>query len=177
MLTQEKGEGGKKTSGENLKEKCHAEFTKGEQARNRQLSPAGDGRHGAGQYHAVRRRPDLVQRREWKSGSSSAPAGTCRASDIQETEFLARGVDALAHQGTMTLGGWAIGAIGTGMDGCDRKENKKLQEKMLERGAILSELPAGVHPAAGEFSGAQPDHRGDAVGGCNSWRGSSTAVR
>src|ERR1700722_9910041 len=74
MLTQEKGEGGKKTSGENLKERCHAEFTKGEQARNRQLSPAGDGRHGAGQYHAVRRRPDLVQRREWKSGGSSPPA-------------------------------------------------------------------------------------------------------
>jgi hypothetical protein len=38
MLTQEKGKGGKKTSGEDLKERCHAEFTKGEQARNRERS-------------------------------------------------------------------------------------------------------------------------------------------
>ncbi len=54
---------------------------------------------------------------------------------------LARGVDALAHQGTMAVGGRAIGVIGTG----------KLYEKVLERGTILSELPTGTHPAPENF--------------------------
>jgi DNA processing protein len=64
---------------------------------------------------------------------------------------LARGVDALAHQGTMAVGGRAIGVIGTGIDVCYPKENKKLYEKVLERGAILSELPMGTHPAPENF--------------------------
>jgi DNA processing protein len=42
---------------------------------------------------------------------------------------LARGVDALAHQGTMAVGGRAIGVIGTGIDVCYPKENKKLYER------------------------------------------------
>src|ERR1700731_844743 len=64
---------------------------------------------------------------------------------------LARGVDALAHQGTMAVGGRAIGVIGTGIDVCYPKENKKLYEKVLERGAILSEFPLGTHPAPENF--------------------------
>ncbi len=50
---------------------------------------------------------------------------------------LARGIDAIAHQGTMTANGRAIGVLGTGVDVCYPKENKKLYEKVLERGAIL----------------------------------------
>jgi DNA processing protein len=30
---------------------------------------------------------------------------------------------------------------------CYPKENKKLYEKVLERGAIVSEIPMGSHPA------------------------------
>ena len=64
---------------------------------------------------------------------------------------LARGVDALAHQGTMAVGGRAIGVIGTGIDVCYPKENKKLYEKVLERGAILSELSLGTPPVPENF--------------------------
>lgn len=64
---------------------------------------------------------------------------------------LARGVDALAHQGTTAVGGRAIGVIGTGIDICYPKENKKLYEKVLENGAIVSELPTGSHPAPENF--------------------------
>ncbi len=64
---------------------------------------------------------------------------------------LARGVDAIAHQGTTTVGGQAIGVIGTGIDVCYPKENKKLYEKVLERGAILSELPMGSPPVPENF--------------------------
>lgn len=64
---------------------------------------------------------------------------------------LARGIDAIAHQGAMTANGRAIGVLGTGIDVCYPKENKKLYEKVLERGAILSEFPLRRHPAPENF--------------------------
>jgi DNA processing protein len=41
--------------------------------------------------------------------------------------------------------------LGTGIDVCYPKENKKLFEKVLERGAIVSEFPIGSHPAPENF--------------------------
>ncbi|MFI5097024.1 MAG: DNA-processing protein DprA [Candidatus Acidiferrales bacterium] len=64
---------------------------------------------------------------------------------------LARGIDAIAHQGALAVGGRAIGVLGTGIDVCYPKENKKLYEKVLERGAIVSEFPTGSHPAPENF--------------------------
>ena len=64
---------------------------------------------------------------------------------------LARGIDAIAHQGAMDAHGRAIGVLGTGVDVCYPKENKKLYEKVLERGAIISEFPLRTHPAPENF--------------------------
>lgn len=64
---------------------------------------------------------------------------------------LARGIDAIAHQGAMDAHGQAIGVLGTGIDVCYPKENKKLYEKVLERGAIISEFPPRTHPAPENF--------------------------
>jgi len=64
---------------------------------------------------------------------------------------LARGIDAIGHQGAMDAHGRAIGVLGTGIDVCYPKENKKLYEKVLERGAIISELPLRTHPAPENF--------------------------
>jgi DNA processing protein len=64
---------------------------------------------------------------------------------------LARGIDAIAHQEAIAVGGRAIGVLGTGIDVCYPKENKKLYEKVLERGAIVSEFPTGSHPAPENF--------------------------
>ena len=64
---------------------------------------------------------------------------------------LARGIDAVGHQGAMDAGGRAIGVLGTGIDVCYPKENKKLYEKVLERGAIISEFPLRTHPAPENF--------------------------
>ena len=64
---------------------------------------------------------------------------------------LARGIDAIAHEGATSVGGRAIGVLGTGIDVCYPKENKKLYEKVLERGAIISEFPTGSHPAPENF--------------------------
>ncbi len=64
---------------------------------------------------------------------------------------MARGIDALGHQGALAANGRAIGVLGTGIDVCYPKENRKLYEKVLERGAILSEFPLGTHPAPENF--------------------------
>jgi DNA processing protein len=64
---------------------------------------------------------------------------------------MARGIDAIGHQGAMDARGRAIGVLGTGIDVCYPKENKKLYEKVLERGAIVSEFPLRTHPASENF--------------------------
>jgi DNA processing protein len=64
---------------------------------------------------------------------------------------MARGIDAIGHQGAMDANGRAIGVLGTGIDVCYPKENKKLYEKVQERGAIVSEFPLRTHPAPENF--------------------------
>ncbi len=64
---------------------------------------------------------------------------------------MARGIDAISHHGAMAVNGRAVGVLGTGVDVCYPKENKKLYEKVLERGAIISEFPLGTHPAPENF--------------------------
>src|ERR1700731_4127068 len=64
---------------------------------------------------------------------------------------MARGIDAIGHQGAMAANGRGVGVLGTGIDVCYPKENKKLYEKVLERGAIISEFPLGTHPAPENF--------------------------
>src|SRR6267378_2844176 len=64
---------------------------------------------------------------------------------------MARGIDAIGHQGAMDANGRAIGVLGTGIDVCYPKENKKLYEKVLERGAIISEFPLRTHAPPENF--------------------------
>ncbi len=64
---------------------------------------------------------------------------------------LARGVEALAHRGATEASGRAIGVWGAGIDVCYPKENNRRCEKVLERGALISEFPSGNHPAPENF--------------------------
>jgi len=64
---------------------------------------------------------------------------------------MARGIDAIGHDGALRANAPVIGVLGTGIDVCYPKENKKLFERALERGAILSEFPTRTHPAPENF--------------------------
>jgi len=64
---------------------------------------------------------------------------------------MARGIDAIGHQGALAAKGRAIGVLGIGINVCYLKENKKLYDKVLERGAIISEFPLHMHPAPENF--------------------------
>jgi DNA processing protein len=59
---------------------------------------------------------------------------------------LARGVDSAAHRGALSAGGSTIGVLGSGADVIYPAEHKALAVEMMERGALLSELPPGTRP-------------------------------
>lgn len=59
---------------------------------------------------------------------------------------LARGIDAEAHRGALEAGGVTIGVLACGVDRVYPPEHRSLVESMLERGAVVSELPLGTIP-------------------------------
>ena len=65
---------------------------------------------------------------------------------------LARGVDTICHDAAVKAGKptWAV--VGTGLDSCYPKENRRLMESVLETGgAVMSELPLGSAPLPAHF--------------------------
>jgi DNA processing protein len=64
---------------------------------------------------------------------------------------LARGVDAIAHQTALKVGGRTIGILGSGVDKIYPPEHRALAEQMMERGAIISDYAVGTPPDASNF--------------------------
>ena len=57
---------------------------------------------------------------------------------------LAYGVDSCAHRGCLDAGGITVAVLGTAIDNIYPKAHYRLAERILERGAILSEWPPSV---------------------------------
>lgn len=64
---------------------------------------------------------------------------------------LARGVDYVAHTTTLAAGGVTIAVFGTGLDVVYPADHKDLAERIVERGAIVSEFPPGTGPTRMNF--------------------------
>jgi DNA processing protein len=65
---------------------------------------------------------------------------------------LARGIDSCGHRGALEAsGGKTVAVQGRGMDAIYPSENRKLAEKIIERGAVLSEFPLGTSPTPENF--------------------------
>lgn len=67
------------------------------------------------------------------------------------TSGLARGIDALAHQGVVDVKGSTLGVLGTGIDEIYPRANAKLADKIIEQGAIISEFPLGTKAMRSHF--------------------------
>ncbi len=59
---------------------------------------------------------------------------------------LARGVDAIAHQAALEIGGRTIAVLGSGVDVIYPPEHRKLAEEIIKNGAVISDYPPGTKP-------------------------------
>jgi DNA processing protein len=57
---------------------------------------------------------------------------------------LALGIDTEAHSGALSAGGKTVAVLPTGMDSVYPPENRKLAEKIISSGALISEFPFGT---------------------------------
>jgi DNA processing protein len=64
---------------------------------------------------------------------------------------MARGIDSAAHHGALEANGKTVAVQGRGMDDIYPKENKRLAEKIVESGAVISEFPLGTGPTPENF--------------------------
>lgn len=64
---------------------------------------------------------------------------------------LARGVDAIAHQAALKVGGRTIGILGSGVDKIYPPEHRALADEIMKRGAIISDYAVGTPPDASNF--------------------------
>ncbi len=64
---------------------------------------------------------------------------------------MARGIDSAAHWGCINGKGFTIAVLGTGIDRVYPASNKKLYQRIIEQGVIISEFPLGTPPKPNHF--------------------------
>lgn len=64
---------------------------------------------------------------------------------------LARGIDSVAHQTALEVGGETIAVLGSGLDVAYPAEHRDLAETIAEHGCLLSEFPPGTPPRKHHF--------------------------
>jgi DNA processing protein len=64
---------------------------------------------------------------------------------------MAKGIDAVAQSAALDAGGTTVGVLGHGIDRIYPPENQRLFHRVAERGLLISELPPGEEPLAGNF--------------------------
>jgi DNA processing protein len=71
--------------------------------------------------------------------------------NIAVVSGMARGVDSAAHRGALEGGGITIAVFGCGVDVMYPPEHRGLADRIVERGALVSEFPPGMPPLKGNF--------------------------
>lgn len=71
--------------------------------------------------------------------------------DIQVISGLAYGIDSAAHQASVQHRVPTIGITGHGLDRIYPAQNRKLADRMIEHGGILTQFPSGTNPDRENF--------------------------
>jgi DNA processing protein len=64
---------------------------------------------------------------------------------------MARGIDAAAHEAALEAGGKSVGVLGNGFGVVYPAANRRLYERMVAQGCLVTELPPGERPHAHTF--------------------------
>ena len=64
---------------------------------------------------------------------------------------LALGIDSIAHKAALEAGGRTLAVLGSGVDKPYPLQNRKLAERIVEQGALLSDYPIGTMPLPTNF--------------------------
>lgn len=64
---------------------------------------------------------------------------------------MARGVDRIAHEAALETSGTTIAVMGTSIGECYPKEHATLKQRIIERGLVISQFPAGAPISRSNF--------------------------
>jgi DNA processing protein len=78
-------------------------------------------------------------------------AGELAQSGCVIVSGLAKGIDAEAHESAIRTGGKTVAFLGNGVNIQYPYENRRLYEKVMKNGCIISEFPSDMMPAPGLF--------------------------
>jgi DNA processing protein len=78
-------------------------------------------------------------------------AGELSRLGLTITSGMAAGIDSLVHESALDSGGSTIAVMGTGLDIIYPDSGRKLAERILQQGALVSEFPPGTAPRRANF--------------------------
>ncbi|MCM1568770.1 MAG: DNA-processing protein DprA [Roseburia sp.] len=70
---------------------------------------------------------------------------------VEVISGMARGIDGIAQEAALSAGGNSYGVLGCGVDICYPASNRRLYERLLLQGGILSAYPPGTEPLSRNF--------------------------
>lgn len=70
---------------------------------------------------------------------------------VQIISGMARGIDGISQEATLKAGGTSYGVLGCGVDICYPAQNRKLYDRLIAEGGVLSSFLPGTGPKAQHF--------------------------
>lgn len=64
---------------------------------------------------------------------------------------MARGIDGIAQEAALSVGGISVGVLGSGVDVCYPAQNRDIYERLIKRGAVISSYPLQTPARAMNF--------------------------